>query len=367
MNFVAFKIELTETTIQVSIIQKDNKEEFIQLADSNDNQTIYPLTIEFNNNEIIICQKEIHDNTITGFMEQLFKEPTQYNKYTINYQNKEYQVLPETLLALIIYEFKKKIDKQGIINKVEININNENKEILHRIKSSLININIPNEFTPIDNYMIRPREDFYVDEEYIVYEILENHHKYNKFVFEIERSKQIMKTTNKQLQQKEHLLNNITDYNSFYTEEKWKKFKYQFTCKEKTELKLHHLDNTYCIFLASKYFNSIDDYKNIEMTCKQNQGNSEKFFYNPISITKETINLFPNIESLYMYTEVDELLSDEIIKRYENCVTKEQGEAVGITIAKEVIELTKDFVDGYYFSFPFNRVYMLEKIINSRT
>lgn len=57
-------------------------------------------------------------------------------------------------------------------------------------------------------------------------------------------------------------------------------------------------------------------------------------------------------------------VSDEIIKRYENCVTKEQGEEVGITIAKEVIELTKDFVDGYYFSFPFNRVYMLEKIIN---
>ena len=156
MNFITFTIKLTETTIQI-----------------NDDKTIYPLNIEFNNNEINICQKEIHYNTITNFMEQLFKEPKQYNKYTINYQNKEYQVFPETLLALIIYDFKKKIDKKGIINKVEININNEEKakrkEIVHRIKSSLININIPNEFTPIKNYMSRQREEFYVDEEYIVY------------------------------------------------------------------------------------------------------------------------------------------------------------------------------------------------------
>ena len=53
----------------------------------------------------------------------------------------------------------------------------------------MVNINIPNEFTPIENYMIRPREEFYVDEEYIVYEILENQNKYQKFVYEIERSK----------------------------------------------------------------------------------------------------------------------------------------------------------------------------------
>ena len=105
MNFITFTIYLTETTIQIN------------------NEEIYPLNIEFNNNEIIVCQNEINENTITGFVEELFKEPTQYNKYTINYQNKEYQVLPETLLALIIYEFKKKIDKEGIINKVEININ----------------------------------------------------------------------------------------------------------------------------------------------------------------------------------------------------------------------------------------------------
>jgi homocysteine S-methyltransferase len=54
---------------------------------------------------------------------------------------------------------------------------------------------------------------------------------------------------------------------------------------------------------------------------------------------------------------------DDIIARYPLQATKEEGEAVGISIAKEVIAMTDEFVDGYYFSFPFNRVYLLEKIL----
>lgn len=57
-------------------------------------------------------------------------------------------------------------------------------------------------------------------------------------------------------------------------------------------------------------------------------------------------------------------VTDEIIERYPENATREEGEAVGIEIAKEIIAYTEDFVDGYYFSFPFNRVYMLEKILN---
>lgn len=58
-------------------------------------------------------------------------------------------------------------------------------------------------------------------------------------------------------------------------------------------------------------------------------------------------------------------VTDEIIARYPENAPREEGEAVGIEIAKEIIAYTEDFVDGYYFSFPFNRVYMLEKILNS--
>ncbi|MGN0327595.1 MAG: bifunctional homocysteine S-methyltransferase/methylenetetrahydrofolate reductase [Lachnospira sp.] len=58
-------------------------------------------------------------------------------------------------------------------------------------------------------------------------------------------------------------------------------------------------------------------------------------------------------------------VTDEIISRYRKDMTKEEGEQTGISIAREIIEKTKDFVDGYYFSFPFNRVYMIEPILEN--
>ena len=69
--------------------------------------------------------------------------------------------------------------------------------------------------------------------------------------------------------------------------------------------------------------------------------------------------------AIFMKNEMTGInVTDEIINRYSENAPKEEGEKVGIQIAKEVIEMTKDFVDGYYFSFPFNRVYMLDKILN---
>ena len=44
-------------------------------------------------------------------------------------------------------------------------------------------------------------------------------------------------------------------------------------------------------------------------------------------------------------------------------MTREEGEQAGVELAREMMELTADFADGYYFSFPFNRVSMLEKIL----
>ncbi len=68
--------------------------------------------------------------------------------------------------------------------------------------------------------------------------------------------------------------------------------------------------------------------------------------------------------AMFMKNEMKGIeVSDKIIERYTNCTTKDDGEAVGVAIAKEVIDMTSDFVDGYYFSFPFNRVYLLERII----
>ena len=69
--------------------------------------------------------------------------------------------------------------------------------------------------------------------------------------------------------------------------------------------------------------------------------------------------------ALFMKNEIAGIhVPDEIIERYPENGTKEAGEAVGIDIAREVMAYMGDFADGYYFSFPFNKVYLLERILN---
>ena len=70
--------------------------------------------------------------------------------------------------------------------------------------------------------------------------------------------------------------------------------------------------------------------------------------------------------ALFMKNEIAGIaVTDELIARYPEKGTREEGEAVGVAIAREVMDYTKNFVDGYYFSFPFNRVYLLEKILKN--
>ncbi len=71
--------------------------------------------------------------------------------------------------------------------------------------------------------------------------------------------------------------------------------------------------------------------------------------------------------ALFMKNEMVGIhVPEDIIERYDENMTKEQGESVGIAIAKEVMELAADFADGFYFSLPFNRVNVLESILEDR-
>lgn len=69
--------------------------------------------------------------------------------------------------------------------------------------------------------------------------------------------------------------------------------------------------------------------------------------------------------AMFMKNEIAGVtVPDAIINRYPENGTKAEGEAVGISIAKEIITYIEDFADGYYFSFPFNRVHMLKEILD---
>lgn len=68
--------------------------------------------------------------------------------------------------------------------------------------------------------------------------------------------------------------------------------------------------------------------------------------------------------ALFMKNEISGVnVTDEVIERYPENAGREDGENVGVELAKEMIAVTRDFADGYYFSFPFNRTYLLKRII----
>ena len=52
----------------------------------------------------------------------------------------------------------------------------------------------------------------------------------------------------------------------------------------------------------------------------------------------------------------------EIVKRYQKEMTREEAEIVGAKLASELVESVRYFADGYYFMLPFNRVSLFEKI-----
>lgn len=56
-------------------------------------------------------------------------------------------------------------------------------------------------------------------------------------------------------------------------------------------------------------------------------------------------------------------VDDTTLSRFRADMSREEGEMAGVGIAKSVMEMTEDFVDGYYFSIPFNRVKLLEHIL----
>ncbi len=66
----------------------------------------------------------------------------------------------------------------------------------------------------------------------------------------------------------------------------------------------------------------------------------------------------------FMSNEISGIdVPEEVILRYPEKGSRKDGERVGVEVSKEMMEKTRDFVAGYYFSFPFNRVYLLEEIL----
>ena len=74
----------------------------------------------------------------------------------------------------------------------------------------------------------------------------------------------------------------------------------------------------YCAFIASRFFNTIDDFINFEMINSYFYGNMTKFHYNPISLDEKLLSFFPNVETLHLYNKNDKYLKGQRIQWYVN-------------------------------------------------
>ena len=67
----------------------------------------------------------------------------------------------------------------------------------------------------------------------------------------------------------------------------------------------------YHLMIASKYFNSIDNFINLELATPKARGNMEKFHFNPIDLDKWSRKFFTSLETLHVYNKNDDHFTNE--------------------------------------------------------
>ena len=70
------------------------------------------------------------------------------------------------------------------------------------------------------------------------------------------------------------------------------------------------------MFTISRYLESTQDLGRLVQTVKKFGGIIDRYTYNPVPITKQTINFFPNIDTQHLYTKDEDFLKSDKIKKY---------------------------------------------------
>ena len=290
--------------LQVKYINSEYKETIIHLS-KNNQSNVYTPSITFNENLIDICEET--DSNI-DFMKEWILNPEEYKLYSIKYQGKEYNILAEVLFALIISEFKQIVEKDNIIQNTLLQLPTNNEQLLQRVKIAL-------QALELNGIEIREDEEIpfdYSEQGEYFNELLEKKSSIEKQKRMIERAKKINPDSKEKLDEINLNKQDMNNEEAFNHELAMK-----FNTKERTEMKLCQLDN-YCIFIASKYLETIDDHINLIKVAKKLQYNMEKFHFNPISLDETNAELFPNVETLHLYTKEDKYLEGRRIQKYIN-------------------------------------------------
>ena len=67
----------------------------------------------------------------------------------------------------------------------------------------------------------------------------------------------------------------------------------------------------YTMFITSRWFDTIDDHINLILSTKRFQLNMTKFHYNPIPLTLKTRKFFTHLQTLYLYSNEDNLFEKD--------------------------------------------------------
>ena len=94
--------------------------------------------------------------------------------------------------------------------------------------------------------------------------------------------------------------------NYFHGRDNLSIIKTQFTHEQKELLQFCHLE-PYYVFISSMWFPSLNDHFNVVRSSRKFRVNFERYRFNPIPVNKETIKLFPNLETLRIDHIGDEL------------------------------------------------------------
>ena len=167
--------------------------------------------------------------------------------------------MPEVIFALIIYDIKKLIERNYIIENTIVELPTENKQILQRIKISLQAINL-NGIQLDENEEI---EFDYDEQGDLLQRIIEKKEMYNEYQRMINRAFELQ-PTEEQKKKLEEMQKKV------YSDETFDKEIKQFSFKERTQLKLCKLDN-YCLFITSRFFNSLADHLNFILVTKKSK------------------------------------------------------------------------------------------------
>ena len=306
-----------EFQFQCLLIDSNDQEEIIQLRQNED--FYFPL-IKFNNYQIEICPSQNAEINQMNIIKDLINQPYNYKLYQIKYQQKQYEITFEVLFALIIDHFKQIIEKKYIIDETIVTVPTRDYEAIRRIEIALKSIHLKNiEINPIIFDYYDQNENLQeIQQKKIVYE--KNERMFNKA--------KLLATEKQEKDQLENAKESILIHEEF--EETTMKLNIQ----QRSKFNFCRLDN-YCVFIASRYLESISDHINLMRVSRRMRGNMEKFHYNPIPVNQQNFILFPNLETLHRYSDQEDYIVGGRIVQYVDWVRN------NLSTMKTIQELNK--------------------------